>query len=308
MVGFFPIKLAALQRRTGARRGLRGLSPPRSEHHPQKEHPHETDPLFRRRRDSRVRHRDRRPCRRLHQPAAAQRASRPALDDSRAYLAALPDSEQAARELLAWARGATGHLAGGRTADARARCKLHAPVEVAALFDFGLTPRHLANSVDTMARYEKDNPQTAALLEAFAKMLLNKPPAATPPGVAGAAVVLQVQHELDQRRRCDAFPGRSTPRAWTSSPSWPWSTAMPAQPVAGYCIFNDVSARDVQAPEIIGGFCLTKDMAQGNQLGPLAGHGGRGRRPVRAGGHRRRSMAASAIAARPPRSATRRKT
>jgi 2-keto-4-pentenoate hydratase/2-oxohepta-3-ene-1,7-dioic acid hydratase in catechol pathway len=42
----------------------------------------------------------------------------------------------------------------------------------------------------------------------------------------------------------------------------------PQQPVAGYCIFNDVSARDVQAPECIGGFCLTKDMAKGNQLGP----------------------------------------
>ena len=40
------------------------------------------------------------------------------------------------------------------------------------------------------------------------------------------------------------------------------------QPVAGFCIFNDVSARDVQATEFIGGFCLTKDMANGNQLGP----------------------------------------
>lgn len=42
----------------------------------------------------------------------------------------------------------------------------------------------------------------------------------------------------------------------------------PKQPVAGFCIFNDVSARDVQAPEFIGGFCLTKDLAVGNQLGP----------------------------------------
>ena len=40
------------------------------------------------------------------------------------------------------------------------------------------------------------------------------------------------------------------------------------QPVAGFCIFNDVSARDVQATEFVGGFCLTKDMAKGNQLGP----------------------------------------
>lgn len=40
------------------------------------------------------------------------------------------------------------------------------------------------------------------------------------------------------------------------------------QPVAGFCVFNDVSARDIQATEFVGGFCLTKDMAKGNQLGP----------------------------------------
>ena len=40
------------------------------------------------------------------------------------------------------------------------------------------------------------------------------------------------------------------------------------QPIAGFCIFNDISARDVQAKEFVGGFCLTKDMANGNQLGP----------------------------------------
>ena len=42
----------------------------------------------------------------------------------------------------------------------------------------------------------------------------------------------------------------------------------PEQPIAGYCVFNDVSARDVQAPEIIGGFCRSKDVDKGNQLGP----------------------------------------
>jgi hypothetical protein len=34
------------------------------------------------------------------------------------------------------------------------------PVEVAALFDFGLTPRHIKNSTETIMKYEKDNPQT----------------------------------------------------------------------------------------------------------------------------------------------------
>ena len=51
-------------------------------------------------------------------------------------------------------------------------------------------------------------------------------------------------------------------------PELPVVYGNPQQPVAGYSIFNDVSARDVQAPEFVGGFCLTKDMAKGNQLGP----------------------------------------
>ncbi len=38
--------------------------------------------------------------------------------------------------------------------------------------------------------------------------------------------------------------------------------------VARFCIFNDISARDVQATEVVGEFCLTKDMAKGNELGP----------------------------------------
>lgn len=37
------------------------------------------------------------------------------------------------------------------------------PVEVAALFDFGLTPRHLKNSAEILMKYEQDNPQTAGL-------------------------------------------------------------------------------------------------------------------------------------------------
>ncbi len=53
---------------------------------------------------------------------------------------------------------------------------MHEPIEVAALFDFGLTPRHLKNSAETMMKYEKDNPRTAALLEAFAAAVLAPKP------------------------------------------------------------------------------------------------------------------------------------
>jgi 2-keto-4-pentenoate hydratase/2-oxohepta-3-ene-1,7-dioic acid hydratase in catechol pathway len=191
--------------------------------------------------------------------------ARPDLGDSHAYLAGLPASEHAARELAAWAEVHLAEWPEGerpRLQDVR----LHEPIEVAALFDFGLTPRHLKSSAETLMKYEKDNPQTVALLQAFAKALLAKP-AAPPPGVP----------ERLSYYKCNmnsiVGDGETIP--------WPLYTSRldiepelavvygnPRQPVAGYCIFNDVSARDVQAQELVGGFCLTKDMDKGNQLGP----------------------------------------
>jgi hypothetical protein len=57
---------------------------------------------------------------------------------------------------------------------------LHEPVEVTVLFYFGLTPRHLKNSADTLMKYEKDNPQTAPLLQAFARAVMQKPSSPRP--------------------------------------------------------------------------------------------------------------------------------
>ena len=191
--------------------------------------------------------------------------TRPDLGDSRSYLAGLPETERAAREFSAWGEAHLAELPEGerpRLQDVR----LHEPIEVAALFDFGLTPRHLRNSAETLMKYEKDNPQTAPILQAFAKALLTKP-AAPPPGVP----------ERLSYYKCNmgsiVGDGETIP--------WPLYTSRldiepelavvygnAQQPVAGFCIFNDVSARDVQAQEFIGGFCLTKDMDKGNQLGP----------------------------------------
>ena len=103
----------------------------------------------------------------------------PHLAESRAYLANLPDSERAAQELLAWGEQHVGELDEGERFPLSA-VRLLEPVEVAALFDFGLTPRHLKNSGETIGKYEKDNPQTAPLLQAFAKAVMApkaKPPA-----------------------------------------------------------------------------------------------------------------------------------
>jgi 2-keto-4-pentenoate hydratase/2-oxohepta-3-ene-1,7-dioic acid hydratase in catechol pathway len=144
--------------------------------------------------------------------------------------------------------------------------RLHEPIDVVALFDFGLTPRHLQNSAETMMKYEKDNAQTAPILQAFAKAVLTKP-AAKPPGVP----------ERLSYYKCNmnsiVGDGETIPWPLYTSrldiePELAVAYGNAQQPVAGYCIFNDVSARDVQAQEFIGGFCLTKDMDKGNQLGP----------------------------------------
>jgi 2-keto-4-pentenoate hydratase/2-oxohepta-3-ene-1,7-dioic acid hydratase in catechol pathway len=193
------------------------------------------------------------------------RITQPDLGDSNAYLAGLPDSERAARKLLAWGEAHLNELTDSEKPTLQA-VRLHEPVEVAALFDFGLTPRHLKNSGEIIMKYEKDNPQTSAMLQAFAKAVMApkpKPPAGQPEPlsyykcnvntIVGDGVTVPwpaYTSHLDVEPELVVVYGNKT------------------QPIAGYCIFNDVSARDVQATEFVGGFCLTKDMANGNQLGP----------------------------------------
>lgn len=197
------------------------------------------------------------------QSASGQRHT--CLDHSTAYLEALPGSEAVAKSLLAWT---TQNWASIRPVDkpALGQVRLHAPIEVKALFDLGLTPRHLSNSVEVMLKYEKDNPQTGPLVEALRRMLQAPRPAPTP-GVP--------ERMSYYKSNLNSVCGDGTTVPWpvyTSrldiEPELAVVYGNASQPVAGYCIFNDVSARDVQAAEILGGFCLSKDMAKGNQLGP----------------------------------------
>jgi 2-keto-4-pentenoate hydratase/2-oxohepta-3-ene-1,7-dioic acid hydratase in catechol pathway len=189
----------------------------------------------------------------------------PQLADSRSYLAHLPDSERAAKELVAWCEQHLGELGDGERFPLDS-VHLLEPVEVAALFDFGLTPRHLKNSCDTCMQYEKDNPQTASLLQAFAQAVM----APKPKPVPGRPEPLPF---YKSNMNAIVGDGETVPwPAYTSrldvEPELAVVYGNERQPVAGFCIFNDVSARDVQATEFVGGFCLTKDMAKGNQLGP----------------------------------------
>lgn len=189
----------------------------------------------------------------------------PYLADSPSYLANLPDSQGAAEALFAWGEQHLEELGAGQRFPLSA-VRLLEPVEVAALFDFGLTPRHLNNSGETIGKYEKDNPQTASLLQAFAKAIMA--PKAKPP--AGQPEPLSY---YKSNMNTIVGDGEIVPwPAYTSrldvEPELAVVYGNEKQPVAGFCIFNDISARDVQAMEFVGGFCLTKDMANGNQLGP----------------------------------------
>jgi len=189
----------------------------------------------------------------------------PSLRDSNAYLVSLPESEQAARELLAWGGAHLAELTDSEKQKLEA-VRLGEPIEVAALFDFGLTPRHLKNSAETIMKYEKDNPQTAPLLQAFAKAVL------TPKPKFAAGQPEQLSY---YKGNMNTIVGDGVTVPWPAytsrldiEPELGVVYGNKKQPVAGYCIFNDISARDVQATEFVGGFCLTKDMAKGNQLGP----------------------------------------
>ena len=187
------------------------------------------------------------------------------LTDSQAYLANLPESEAAARILLEWGEAHCQEFDEGDWT-VLDEAQLKEPIEVAALFDFGLTPRHLKNSFETMMKYEKDDPKTGPILQAVSSWLGTK-------------------RDGGENEYPDPLPYyKSNMNSIVGDEEtipWPYYTARldiepelavvygnSIQPVAGFCIFNDISARDVQAPEFIGGLCLTKDMAAGNQLGP----------------------------------------
>jgi len=189
----------------------------------------------------------------------------PHLADSRSYLANLPHSEQMANELLAWGEQHFDALRPQERFPLDA-VRLLEPVEVAALFDFGLTPRHLKNSGETIGKYEKDNPQTAPLLQAFAKAVMApkaKPLAGQPEALSYYKSNMNTIVGDDETIPWPAYTSRLD-----VEPELAVVYGNEQQPVAGFCIFNDISARDIQATEFVGGFCLTKDMAKGNQLGP----------------------------------------
>jgi len=176
------------------------------------------------------------------------------------YLAALPSSEQAARGLHAWAVDHRRELAADLH-DAASMRFLAAVPKPPAMLDFGLTPRHLKNSAATMLRYEY-GPIAGRLAAAFVHRRIAR--------TAESPVLLYYKCN-----HCEVI-GDGDTTGWPAyssyvdiEPELAVVAGTEAQPLAGYVIFNDMSARDVQMPEMMGsGPARSKDFARSNGIGP----------------------------------------
>jgi len=176
------------------------------------------------------------------------------LSSSEAYLSTLPASHDAALTIREKAGSENGEAVGNVT--------LLAPVgKPAALFDFGLTPRHLINSARTMFRHEFGSFVGGIASSFVARKIRKKARAAD-------LAYYKCNHQVISGPYDDiVWP------LYTSyldiEPELAFVTGTKEQPLAGYCIFNDISARDVQFPEMIGsGPARSKDFSASNSIGP----------------------------------------
>lgn len=133
------------------------------------------------------------------------------------------------------------------------------PVVPVAMLDFGLTPRHLRQSARTLLRHE---------LGLFGRMLSPLVGLVLSRASRGATMPYYKCNHL-------AVIGTGDELGW---PSYAWYLDIEPElafvtgvdgAIAGYVIFNDGSARDVQLAEMIGtGPARCKDFARSKGLGP----------------------------------------
>ncbi len=186
----------------------------------------------------------------------------PEVADVHAYLAALPRSEQVARTLHDWAISHRGELAAGELHDAPEVRFLAAIPKPATMIDFGLTPKHLKSSAATLLRYEY-----GAAVGGIAALVVKR----RIDSMLASPVLLYYKCN-----HCEVI-GDGDITGWPAyssyvdiEPELAIVVGTPAQPIAGYTIFNDMSARDVQMAEMMGtGPARSKDFTHGNGIGPF---------------------------------------
>lgn len=186
--------------------------------------------------------------------------SRVELSDIYSYLDHLPLSESIARELLHYAEAYISTLSETENTPLE-KAKILAPVPMPrALIDFGLTPRHLGNSAATLVKHE-----FGIVGKIIAPIIRKRLSAAA----GGKMLYYKGNH--------NAIIGDNDTIKWPAyssyldiEPELAVVTGNHTVPIAGYTIFNDSSARDVQFWEMVGtGPARSKDFACSKGLGPF---------------------------------------
>ncbi len=178
-----------------------------------------------------------------------------------AYLDHLPESHELASSLQ---QKAAELIKAGDTNDLPELDRVKAgPIlgQPTALIDFGLTPRHLVNSGKTMLKHEMGPIKGGIASALIGRRVKKMSHSDTPPYYKGNHLTVIGDHDEigwpDYTSYLDIEPELGI--VIGSSPD----------SIAGYTIFNDASARDVQFPEMIGtGPARSKDFANSNGLGP----------------------------------------
>lgn len=194
------------------------------------------------------------------------------LSDIDAYLRAFPGSENLARELIEKADDKGWDLDPGERVPLD-NVKILTPVpRPPALIDFSLAPEHMLNSGLTLVKHEKTWPVSAVIRAIIKRDYAKNRHAADFKcykgnhnaiiGDGDATYWPRFTSYLDVEAELGVVVAGAQ-RGLTSASS--------KAAIAGYIIFNDFSARDVQWPELIGrlGLARCKDFDRSNGTGPF---------------------------------------
>jgi len=118
------------------------------------------------------------------------------------------------------------------------------PLRPKAIFDFGLSPRHLKNSAMTLLRHEFSSFLSGILGPFIKKKLDRKSTSGILPYYKGNHLEIMGDGDYTEWPEYTSY--------LDIEPELGILTGTREQPIAGYVIFNDMSARDIQFPEMIG--------------------------------------------------------
>lgn len=186
--------------------------------------------------------------------------ARAELSDVYSYLEKLPSSEDAARYLQKYGETYIATFPDNEKTPLE-KARILSPIPAPrALIDFGLSPRHLGNSAATLLKHE------FGIFGSLIAPIVKK-------RVSSASGAKMLYYKCNH----NAVIGDNETIYWPAyssyldiEPELAIITGNDAKPIAGYTIFNDSSARDVQLWEMVGtGPARSKDFSHSKGLGPF---------------------------------------